>query len=659
MNIKLMSLDFKNFKGIDKLAVDFGDVTKVSGENATGKTTLVDGFMWLLFGKDSKDRKDFEIKTLDENGEALHGLEHRVKGILSVDGREIILERLYKEKWVKERGAADKELKGHTTEYMINEVPQSMKEYQGKINAIFEESKFKLVTSPLYFTNLKWQEQRKLLLEIIGDICEKDIFKHNKDLAKLEGVVTDGIDNFNSMNKNKIKKLKEKVESLPFRIDECNNSIQNLDFEAIEFRKKSILGGISSIEQQLEDKGKANDEKLRLENEIYKFKSEYQDKMNEAIRLKDEPLKAIYNEKNDNNYRLKVLTNEIEMLKSNRIRKIEIIENDKNYKNKKIAENDKLRQEIESVKDKKLKIDSHKFMCPTCNRDFENADIEKLTLEMTENFETQKKKDILEVNRIGVKNAKAIESLNKSIAEDQVIFLELDQAIKKAEVDISVLHATIEKLEKEQLVELEKAKNGIYEFEGMKDLNKNISDLESKLGSLKQEDNRELKIKKINLNEELENVNKELAAKMQNMILKARISDLEKEEKELNSKIIELEGLQFLGEEFVRTKVDMLEGKINKKFNGQVKFKLFKNQINGGLEECCEAMIEGVPFSNVNTASQINGGLSIVNTLSKHFQVQAPIFIDNAESVNRIIDMESQIIKLIVSKDKNLKVEVE
>jgi len=86
---------------------------------------------------------------------------------------------------------------------------------------------------------------------------------------------------------------------------------------------------------------------------------------------------------------------------------------------------------------------------------------------------------------------------------------------------------------------------------------------------------------------------------------------------------------------------------------------MFRNQVNGGLEEVCEPCINGVPFtSNLNTAARINAGLDIINTLCAHYGVNAPIFVDNRESTNRIIDVDSQVINLIVSKDKKLKVEV-
>ena len=108
--------------------------------------------------------------------------------------------------------------------------------------------------------------------------------------------------------------------------------------------------------------------------------------------------------------------------------------------------------------------------------------------------------------------------------------------------------------------------------------------------------------------------------------------------------------------EFIKKKIDTLESMINKKFS-YVKFKLFETQINGAEIECCKALIDGVPFSDANTASKINAGLDIINTLCEYYKITAPIFIDNRESVVSIIDCKSQIVNLIVSKpDKTLRV---
>ena len=120
--------------------------------------------------------------------------------------------------------------------------------------------------------------------------------------------------------------------------------------------------------------------------------------------------------------------------------------------------------------------------------------------------------------------------------------------------------------------------------------------------------------------------------------------------------IANIEKTQYTIENFIKLKVDTIENRINEKFS-LVKFKLFEDQINGGQVETCEALVNGVPFSSLNTASKINAGIDIINTLCEFYNVSAPIFIDNRESVVKLLDSNSQIINLIVSEsDKKLRI---
>ena len=85
---------------------------------------------------------------------------------------------------------------------------------------------------------------------------------------------------------------------------------------------------------------------------------------------------------------------------------------------------------------------------------------------------------------------------------------------------------------------------------------------------------------------------------------------------------------------------------------------MYEQLINGGIVETCEALINGVPYSDANNAAKINAGIDIINTLSKEYDTWAPIFVDNAESVNELIKTESQIVRLVVSDDKELRAEI-
>lgn len=65
--MKLLSLTLRNFKGRNFTFEPNGNNAHIYGRNATGKTTLWDSYLWLLFGKDSLNRATFDIKPLDEN----------------------------------------------------------------------------------------------------------------------------------------------------------------------------------------------------------------------------------------------------------------------------------------------------------------------------------------------------------------------------------------------------------------------------------------------------------------------------------------------------------------------------------------------------------------------------------------------------------------
>ena len=161
MQILLKKMSLVNFKGIRSAEFDFNPtVNTVLGDNATGKTTIMNAFLWCLFGKDIEDRKDFEIKTYDKEGKIIERLEHSVELVLDVDSKEITLKRVLSEKWQKKRGADDLEFTGNETTYFWNEVPLKQMDYQSKIKDLIDEGLFKLLTNVNYFHSLHWEKTR-------------------------------------------------------------------------------------------------------------------------------------------------------------------------------------------------------------------------------------------------------------------------------------------------------------------------------------------------------------------------------------------------------------------------------------------------------------------------------------------------------------------
>ncbi|MVX64985.1 AAA family ATPase [Clostridium chromiireducens] len=655
MKIKLEKLILKNFKGVKELAINFAAITTILGENGTGKSTIFDAFMWTLFGKDSHGRSDFEIQTLDSDNNVIHGLEHSVRLVLNIDGTHKTLKRTLKERWVKPNGKADKEFKGCTTDFEVDEIPVKQKEYQAIINGIIDENLFKMVTSPLYFPNMNWQKQREILLDIIGDISEENVINYNSNLKQLLPLLTDGVDNFSKRVKASISKLKEEVKSIPARIDECNNNIKVIDATALKLRKEVILGYINSLDEQIADSSKASEEKLKLQEELFKLTDELSENRNKSYSESIKQLNDIQNKINETRNKVQDTTFNISNFESKKERICNYIEATKEELEKLKSEKQTLLSKYHSEYDKTFEFDIELVSCPHCGREYDVDKIQEIKADALFKFNKSKENILAKITSKGKKAAADIIEFTEKIKNNENDVESLRLKVIELETQKSNLYADLEELEKEKelLTHTE-----IIKFEGEEELQIKINAIRAEMDKFKLNDNSELKVKKKTFQDELEEINITLGKKDVNEDLKKRMEALNQEEKKMQIKIAELEGKLYLSEEFIRTKVELLEDSINKKFKGAVTFKLFENQINGGLSETCEALINGVPFSDANTASKMNAGLSILNTLCEHYGVHAPVFIDNAESINQIIHTDSQLIRLVVSLNEELKVEV-
>lgn len=644
MEIKLLNLKLKNFKGIKDLEINFNcQNTNIYGANATGKTTIFDAFKWLFFDKDSNDRKDFNIKTLDSNNKPIHFLEHEVEAILVIDGVDMTFKKVFQEKWVKKRGQTEQEFSGHETNYWIDEVPVKKKDYEEKINSLIPESLFKLITDPSYFNNqLKWQERRELLINISGaNISDEEILDSKEDFAeiksKLEGR---SIDDYKKVVQAKIKDLNKQKETIPVRIDELTNTLiteHNIDYEKVEEEKKNLEKQLQQVELEMTDVQTKAKENMKIADQLTAAKKELAD-----YKLKKE---TEYSQKYSSD--LINLQNEKRVTES-RIRNRQDEDNERLLK---IQQDQKRKQELykkwDEVSNTKLEFDSNSFICPTCKREYETDKIEEMKKQFENNFITHIKNEQDAINKEGQAINVRLDENTKAREKIQQELLELNNDLK----------ATIDKIE-----ELEKAKENDTSFDvtSLPEYNnkiKEIEELEERVKNLTNGDISYLQNRKAQITEEINKLSKILNEREIQNKTKERITELENEEENISKKIQELEGEQYALEEFTKTKVELLENAINSKFE-IVKFRLFDTQINGGLVECCDTLVNGVPFSDVNNAHKILAGLDIINTLIKFYNTQAPIFIDNRESINNLYNIGTQIISLIVSEDPVLRIEV-
>lgn len=638
--IKILELTLRNFKGIKDFTLSpEGKNVNVYGDNATGKTTVMDAFIWLLFDKDSQNSSNFNVKTLDRLGHVIHGLEHEVSAKLEIDGKVIELQKIYKEKWTKKRGEAKKTLTGHTTDYFINGVPKKKSEYENYLSQIIDEDTFKILTNPLYFnTNLHWKDRRNLALNICGEVDQEEIFKKDKKLVELKPKLEDKtIDDLKAEMTSRRRKLNEELKSIPYRIDELSRENIEIDVETLAKEKKELEFKLDEIKNS---KGADYEFRLRsirpaiitLQNEIKELEQnltkDLRERLNKAMEQKSKVSKEYYQAKTE----LEENTSKISKLEKS-ILEVE-------------AEIQKLRSEFKEVA--ATKFDEGSTICPTCKQDLPNEDVEKLVNE----FEYDKQCKLSHINLNGKQLNEQIEIIEeeleglKSIQEPKV------EVVEKLETELAVIDLDIKNFE-ERI-----AKADVTELEEYKEIQEKLFKLHSEkeeVEKMAKEQGNSNKVQE--LETKISEINKGLARVDLAKENEKRIEQLKDRERELAQMVAGTEKIEFLCDQYIITKAKLLEDKLNSKFK-TVKFKLFDIQVNGGINETFVTTVNGVPFEDLNNAMKINAGLDIINTLTDYYNVKAPIFIDNRESVNEIVDVKSQVINLIVSKDKKLRVEV-
>lgn len=643
-SIILKTLILRNFKGIKDLQVDFGKITDIKGDNGTGKSTVFDAFTWLLFDKNSLDAKDFEIKTLDKNNNVIHGLEHEVTALLNIDGVEKKLTKIYKEKWTKKRGEAEKQLTGHTTDYYIDDVPVKKGEFQEAIGNIIDEKLFKLITNPLYFsTVLNWKDRRDVLLSIIGDVDVMDVIRKNSKLKGFDEILGEkSVDDLKKTLAARKRKINQDIESIPVRIDELNNSIEKLDFESLEDELKLKNEELKQVEDKLYDTTKLGDVVLEKQQKLFNLKSMLQNIENKAEFQANRPKKELENLLDEKVYEHKTILRKRSTLEE-RVVSLE-------FKRDSVKDQmDSLRNTWHEESLKTLEFNENEFICPTCKREFESDDIEAKKESLIEQFNISKSRKLKDINSKGVAKKAELEDLEKQIEkckeeieENHMKALDLDSEIGNLKHEIDNFEPKINLGEEYKKVSCEIA-----------DLEVEITDSTSTkelIASLRKE--------KSELVYEIDSIKAKLTYRQKNKATLERIEQLEKEERELAELLAKVEKEEFQCETFIKTKVELMEDSINDKFQ-YISFKLFNTLVNGAVEECCVATVNGVSYANVNNAGKINAGIDIINTLCKHYDINATVFVDNAESVNELLSCESQIIRLIVSQDKTLTIHKE
>jgi len=655
--LKLLKLRLTNFKGCKSLEINTdGKNLNVYGDNGSGKTTLADSFTWLLFNKDSQNRSDFEIKTLGPDGEPEHGLEHSVEAVLELeDGSRLALKKVYQEKWTKKRGSATAEFTGHTTDHFIDGVPVQKKEYDARIAEIADENIFRLLTDPRYFNEvLHWQKRRELLLEVCGDVSDAEVIASEPKLSKLADILGNRtIEQHRKVIQARRSEINKELEKIPVRIDEVKRGLPNVDDIS---NAEELSNDIAKFREELKAKqeelaqakaggqvAEKTKELRMIEAQIMDLRNKHRQALDEKVGEKRRELSSVQHDMaelkakiDSHNRNIKYRTSEISVLEE----RIKILRNNWHSENAKVFE-----QEQAAF----LNLDT----CPTCGQPLP-----------AEQLQEAREKALAQFNKAKAEKLESISAEGKQLAARRS---SLEDEIRVSRETVDKMTAELQEIEKQEAIlkaEIDGIMQGSQPVETTPEyaqMQERIMKIREDIANMQADSNTAI----MAIQKEIDTLTDAITALEQAQArfdaresgLK-RIEELKAEERKLAAEYEELERQIYLTEEFIRTKVRLLEDKINSKFK-MARFKLFDVLVNGGVEETAETMYNGVPCSNLNNGARINVGLDIINTLADHYGFAPVVFIDNAESVTNILSTKGQQIRLIVSAaDKKLRIEL-
>ena len=642
-NIQIRRLTLKNFKCHKHLTIDLdGRSASIYGDNAAGKTSIYDALTWLLFGKDARGNgeNNFEIKPLGSDGEVLdHQAITEVEAVLTVNGIELSLRRTLQEVWSTKRGHTEATYDGNTSEYFIDGVPVKKNAFTERVGDLVDEDTFKMLTGVSYFADgISWKDRRAVLFRVAGVMDDRSIMETSETF---EGLAQDmgrlSVEDYKRKLLAEKKKYTGAKTEIPARISECERTIEdveNIDFDGARREVASLTAKLEGYEGEL----------MALDNDVAAAGKKVEIRSARQKLAELESRNLLYRERQE------IGAVDVDVLKRELARynrELDAKERDLRTQKSKISELD---YKIAACRDRWMAVNGETFKggrCPTCGQSLPTEQIQAAT----EAFEADKRRRHREIEQAATahKEAKA----------------DISERIKMIEDEITMIRTCIEAKENE-IKRAEENRPEIVDFDGYADQHKALVDRIAELnGELTDMTMNTAKVRST-LAETISKIKLEITRR--NEILskaslldyaRGRVETLREEAKRTAEILDRIEHQLFLLDEFTRYKTSFVEDSINGLFR-IARFRLFREQANGGIEDRCDVVYDGVPYIGLNNGAKINVGIDIINTLSRAFGVRVPLFVDNAESVTRLEESDTQIIRLVVSEnDKEVRIEHE
>lgn len=657
-NVKFNKITIQNFKGVSKFETSLTDLTKITGKNGSGKSTIYDAITWLLFNKNSHNAEKFGVRRLLPNGDLEHNTEIVVELEIEVDGNAKVFKKTQKENWVKHRGSENPTLDGNPNSYEIDGFPiPTEKKWKEEIAAIIDEDKFKLLCNPMYFTSMKWKEQREIIMGLVEDVSDIDLVNENSDYEVFRKDVENkhSLDEIRTKYSGQKRLLNQKLKELPARIDELQNQIVEIDIPALKAKKEQLTTELNN--KSVNVIGSDVQELIQKRDLMYAKATRTYAEETEKQRQK---LEQAYTKRREVEDRLgqaeKSLNNIKERLDALQIKVAQSVEDRKAMGEKYKEVNAKVFEKPEpTFHEEEWVFDESTTICSLCGQKLPADKISELKKSFADKKAAAKKESedmIMNAEKEFMAwKATTLKNLRDEGTQKKSEEVEDGKQITAMTNDIVTRTDFVNGL-KEQLEDINTDINKINEEDihlKSDEMKAECELLNTQIENTQPKDNTEYKEE---LQRQIAEIDKQLGIQTANENLQNRIHEIETEQEETAQNASTVEKILYLLDNLMSYKLNKISESVNSHFEG-INFKLFNVQVNGGIAETCEVTVDGVPFSDLNSGHRIVAGLQIINALQDHYEVKAPVVIDNAETINdfNIPKMDCQVITLSVSEN--------
>ncbi|MDY5968628.1 MAG: ATP-binding protein [Bacteroidales bacterium] len=647
--VVMKRLTLQNFKNFRQQTFDFGaDETTVSGRNASGKTTMFDAFCWLWTGADSQGRTTFDIKTRGADGEPMHKAEHSVEGVFDIDGTELTLRRIYKEKWGRVPGSEEEVLMSHETTYEINSRKVRTKtKFEQVIGEIVPKQWFRLLTCEGAFFEQSDDAQKNILYQFAQGVDDAAVASSDERFAALiEALGDKSMEVEHKEILDTKRKVKGELEKIPGRIATAQDVCpEDKDWVAIADERDRLVAEREQVRKAMMDKSEAYRLRQQVfmdrQAEISKIEADLMEFRNKAKLMARESRRTALDAVAEAKGKLANVQHQIKDAEW----KIGI---DEGYIKDTKERMDKLMADYEAKEAEQFTYDDKALVCPTCHRPYDAADADAMIDTWRGNWQSAKANALEKIMQEGKSLNQTLESKEQAVAKQR----ELLDALKADEANIE---AEIKRLEasvpaEQQVVETEAEKNLVAKIAAAK---AQLEADKANAGTNADDGNTD----RLNeLDASISQLDRDLSQRDTFNRCWEEIQRLQGQQTEYNKQLAELERKETDITDFIKTKDRMALDAINSHFR-IARFSFTDQRLNGNEKIACNCTdIHGVPYGSVNAAMRVNMGIDVINAISELAGVRMPLFVDNAESVNQVLDSEAQRILMSVTTD-DLKVQ--